>query len=637
MNNSITIKNKPSLETVVRNTHKNTREQARDYFNSRGINNESIDKFLLGILEQRYMIPVFNKDGEVVYVKFRINPADESSEFVAKAMGSKKPMPKYEIYPASAKPILVGEDQLAKSTSVDVLICNGELDRIITIQNGAKMPVVTGGCSAQEFKNEWIDALKNMRNIYICLKSDSDVEELANRISDRIPSASVYKVSLPFDEKGKDLTDYFVEKRGTTEDLFTKYSAFCCGAKPIDPTKFKELTVEDIANVLDSTIKYDFEAKCIIFLAMILTYTESDQLNIMINGDSSSGKSYNVSEVSKLFPEQDVLFYGKTTPNAFYYSVKLRKTDEDGQMYMDLERRIMIFIEQPDTKLQANLRSLLSHDKKRIPFAITNKGKKGENTACEGYMLGFPSTFFCSANMLINEQEQTRCLIISPETTKEKVLAGINTCLDKSRNKKAYDKRIENDEIRNQLIERILYIKGLNIDTINVGDIDYLKNKFMKNRKGIQPKAQREISHFISLVKGMALINAPFRMVDGQLTTTRKDVDEAMKLWEPLSKNISFGVSAQTFDFYKNIILTAYFKKNENNAGPAKSVTYRDIAKEYFSQYGSYPNMENIRKQYVPALEIASLISYSKGSDNDKRMSSIMPLVFFNDDMEEQV
>lgn len=634
MSNSKKIKS--SLETVVRNTHKNTREQARDYFNSRGINDESIDKFLLGILEHRYMIPVFNKDGEAVYVKLRINPADESSESVAKAMGSKKPMPKYEIRPAGAKPILVGEDQLAKSTSVDVLICNGELDRIIAIQEGVKMPVVTGGCSAQEFKDEWIDALKNMRNIYIHLKNDSDVEELANRISDKIPSASIYKISLPFDKTDKDLTDYFVEKRGTAEELFSEYSNFYRGAKPIDPSKFKEMTVEDIANVLDSTIKYDYETKCIIFLAMILTYTESDQLNIMINGDSSSGKSYNVSEVSKLFPEQDVLFYGKTTPNAFYYSVKLRRTDEDGQMYMDLERRIMIFIEQPDTKLQANLRSLLSHDKKRIPFAITNKGKKGENAACEGYMLGFPSTFFCSANMLINEQEQTRCLILSPETTKEKVLAGINTCLDKSRDKKAYDKRIESDEMRNQLIERILYIKGLNIDTINVGDINYVKNKFMGNRKKVQPKAQREISHFLSLVKAMALINAPFRMIDGQLTTTRKDVDEAMKLWKPLSKNISFGVSAQTFDFYKNIILSAYFKKNEGNTGPARSVTYRDVAKEYYNQYGSYPNMENIRKQYVPALETASLISYSKGSDNDKRMSSIMPLVFFNNDMEEQ-
>lgn len=639
---SAKVKRKTRLETTVRNIHKKTRDskEVREYFNGRGISNDSIDKYMLGVGtlggHRGFIIPIFDRGGKVAYVKIRRAPEDESTETIAETLGSKSSIPKYIVYPAKSKLLLVGEDELVKSASSDILICEGELDRIIAIQEGVKMPVVCGGGGAQTFKDEWIDALKNMRNIYICLDRDKAGEDgfkiLSSKIAERIPTASIYKITLPFDDGSHaDLTDYFVQKRGTAEELLTKYSKYHCGAKPINPAKFEELTVKDIAEVLDSTIKYDFIAKSVVFLAMTLTYTESDQLNIMVNGDSSTGKSYVVTEVSKLFPKQDVVPYGKTTPNAFYYSKKFGKTDgETGQMYIDLERRILIFTEQPDPKLQENLRSLLSHDDKRISFAITNKGKRGENAAIEGYILGFPSTFFCSANMRVNEQEQTRCLIISPETTREKVLAGIDACIDKNRNKDAYNRKIREIEKRQLLKERILYIKSLHIDTINIDDSEYLKAKFMECRTAIQPKAQREVSHFISLVKAMALINAPFRLRDGHIIATNRDVDEAMKLWKPLSKSTTFGISPQALNFYQNVLIPAYKAKNKNGLIDVEGITYKEIAAEYYNQIGIYPNMDNIRDQYIPALETASLISRSK-LKKDKRTDCFTPLVFFDD------
>ena len=294
----------------------------------------------------------------------------------------------------------------------------------------------------------------------------------------------------------------------------------------------------------------------------------------------------------------------------------------------------MIFVEQPDTKLQENLRALLSHDDKKIPFAITNKGKKGENTAIEGFMLGFPSTFFCSANMLVDEQEQTRCLIISPEVSREKVFAGLCTCLSKSCNKDAYNAKISSNELRNKLIERILYIKSLHVDSINIGEEDsnYLMAKFLMTHKHYRAKDQRGISHFISLVKAMALLNAPFRTVDGKIIATKKDVDEVMKLWTPLCESEIYGISPQVYEFYKKYILAAYYKKNKERT-IKKGVTYKEIYKEYYILNSCYPNAECVRKQYIPALEIASLISYERDKDNGQQWL-ITPLVFFdnNDD-----
>ncbi|MBQ6130499.1 hypothetical protein IJI72_02320 [Candidatus Saccharibacteria bacterium] len=624
------MKSGVSLETLVRKAHRDARESkdVRDYFNGRGISNSSIDRFMLGLAKfdehYRFSIPVFDRDGKVAYIKLLRTPADDRSEVGAEMLGG-EPISKYMIYPIDADPLLVGEDLLIKSTSSDVLICDDELDRIIAIQEGVKMPVVTGG--GAELRNEWIGSLKNMRNIYLCINDDKIMEELVQRLTKQVPMASVYKISLPCSS----LTDYFAEELGTADELLSKYAEFYGGTKPFNASRFKEMTVEDIADVLDLTIKYDFVSKVVTFLVMLLAYTESDQQNVMFNASSSTGKTYICSEVSKYFPPQDVKVYGKTTPTAFYYSQSLQETDrKTGQPFINLERRILVFTEQPDTQLQENLRALLSHDNKRTPFAITNKGKNGKNTAMEGYILGFPSTFFCSANMRIDEQEQTRCLILSPESTQEKVKAGVDTSIARNSHKNAYNALIEGNEERKRLKERVLHIKGLKVDTIDIDNSDYLKRKFMDGRKALLPKTQREISHFISLVKAMALLNAPFRMIDGKIIATNKDVDEAMKLWTPLNKSMAYGVSPQVFSFYINIILAVY-RANSRSGIQRKGITYSEICKEYYNQTGSYPNVENLRKQYIPALETAALVSCDK-DENDKRQKLIIPLVFFDDE-----
>lgn len=632
-------KNGSSLESIARNAHKLAREDDSGCFSRYGISSDSINNFMLGIKEHdghyRLTIPIFDREGKVAYIRLLRAPDDEAADTIAEVMGKESLIPKFATYPANAEPLLVGEDQLMRSTSSNVLICGNELDRIIAIQERVKMPVVTSGGNIEDLKDEWIGLLRNIRNIYIYDDSGNNgIEKMAQRLTKHIPAASVYIISVPLEDGvHANLTDYFIGEHGTVEELFTKYAKFYCGVEPIDVSQFKELTVGDIAEVLDSTIKHDFVSKVITFLVMLLAYTGSDQQNVMFNADSSSGKTYICLEVSKYFPQQDVLRYGKTTPTAFYYSPSLKEKDaETGQSFINLERRILIFTEQPDTQLQENLRSLLSHDSKRVPFAITNKSG-GKNVAMEGYILGFPSAFFCSANMRIDEQEQTRCLILSPENSPEKIMAGIDASITKNSNNDAYENQIKSDPSRRQLMERILYIKELNVSSIDIDDSDYLKTRFMENQGALRPKAQREISHFISLVKAMALVNAPFRMKGDKLVATNKDVDEAMKLWTPLRESMLHGVSPQILSFYRKYVLAAYRAKNEGVTTKAKGVTYDEIRAEYYRQTGSFPNMENMRKQYIPALKTAALISCNKDED-DKRQIVVTPLVFFEDDID---
>ena len=297
-----------------------------------------------------------------------------------------------------------------------------------------------------------------------------------------------------------------------------------------------------------------------------------------------------------------------------------------------MERRILIFTEQPNTQLLENLRAFLSHDSKRTPFAITNRGKNGKNTATEGYILGFASTFFCTANMRVDEQEQTRSLILSPESTQDKITDAIDISITRGSNKSAYDARLKSNEARKQLMDRIEFIKRLNVGLIDIQDSEYLKARFMEKRRAMQPKTQREIAHFMSLVKGMALINAPFRSVGGKIIASNRDIDEAMKLWNVINESMFFGVSPQVLDIYKTQILPAYYAVN-NGRVKDKDITYDEFTKEYYKNTGSYPNVDMFRKMYIPALQCAALISYEKDED-DKRQKLITPLVFFSRDSE---
>lgn len=641
-------KREPSVEKLAKKFYEKTHEmeEVRDYFNGRGINSDSINKFMLGAWNhggrRGFMIPILNKDGNVAYVKIRRAPEDESVETVAKAMGEKPSIPKYSIYPAGTELLLVGEDQLRNSTSDDVLICEGELDRIIAIQEGVKMPVVTAG-GAQTFKNEWINSLEGRRRIYICLDSDEAGEngfkKLAESIIKCLPLASVYRIALPFEaDSHADLTDYFTQKKGTADELFSKYAKYYGGAKPIDVSKFKEMSVEDIARTLDLTIKFDFTSKVITFLAMLLAYTEDCQINVIFNASSSTGKTYICSEVAKLFPPQDVKSYGKTTPNAFYYNESMMEKDEKtGDSFINLERRILIFSEQPNPQLLENLRAFLSHDNKRTPFLITNK-QGNKNTAKEGYLLGFSTTLFCSANMRLDEQEQTRSLILSPDTSSEKIRKAVEISMEKGSNKKAFNARIDADMGRKQLMDRIRYIKSLRVDTIDIEDRDYLDKRFYESVYAVSPEVQRKVDHFMSLVKAMALLNAPFRRVGDRIVATNKDVDEAMKLWLELNESARYGVAPQLFDIYKKRIVPAYLDFNKDRT-IKRGITFPEYAKYHFKEVGKYPNIDMYKDCYLPTLEGAGLIQYEKSTekDADHRYLLITPLEFFDNESDKKI
>ena len=81
---------------------------------------------------------------------------------------------------------------------------------------------------------------------------------------------------------------------------------------------FSTLTKEELTDILSLSIKEDAFNKVCVFLTMLSTYTDVDQLNVVFSAPSSAGKSFIALEVAKLFP--DVKDFAYCSPTSFYHS-----------------------------------------------------------------------------------------------------------------------------------------------------------------------------------------------------------------------------------------------------------------------------------------------------------------------------
>ena len=391
------------------------------------------------------------------------------------------------------------------------------------------------------------------------------------------------------------------------------------------PNYLAEMSVGELADILSGTIKYDDANKVIVFLGMLTAYTESDQLNICLLGSSSSGKSYIAKEVSKFFPAEDVDDYAGISPTALKYNGAIRD-EETGDYHVDYERKIMIFSEMPHSQLLANMRSLLSHDSKETRFVVTDfKGGKDGNKVLNTIVRGYPAVVFCSASSKLNEQEATRCLLLSPEVSREKIAAGVALAGERMADPEAFNQRIESDPRRELLRQRIRHIKELDIQSVIVPNWRVIQQRFAAETSSAMPRHQRDITHLISLVKAVAMLNARQRLDEHHdIIAEDADIDAAIELWSKINASQMLGISPSVLDFYATYIVPLYLESPvDMETGSKKGVTRKEIILYYNQLNGRTPNDDDLRRNILPTLEANDMIALEK----DGRFQLIIPLV----------
>lgn len=396
--------------------------------------------------------------------------------------------------------------------------------------------------------------------------------------------------------------------------------------------KYSPMGIEDLADTLSLTIKEDKENKVATFLCQLSAFTEDSQFNVLLNAPSSSGKSYIPLEISNLFPKEDLIIIGNVSPSAFFHEQGV--TDKvTNTITIDFARKILILLDMPHTGLLEKLRPFLSHDGKEMVSKITDKDQKGGNRTKTVILRGYPSVIFCSAGFKIDEQELTRFLVLSPESTQEKLAQGINQAIRKEINPEEHARYINSDPKRKLLKERVLDIRNAHIGDIRISSEKLVSDLFYANKKGLRPRHQRDIKRFMSLIKSIALLNHWWReQTQTGIIANEDDVREAFKIWEKISISQEMNLPPYVYTIYKDVFIPLWNEKriaNEKDPyGTYKGigVTRKEITQKYFNTFQSLLDTNKLRVDILRSLETAGLIT-QEYDPSDKRNAIVLPAV----------
>jgi hypothetical protein len=378
--------------------------------------------------------------------------------------------------------------------------------------------------------------------------------------------------------------------------------------------------VKEIANYLEPIIKRDNVAKVVAFLVQFSTYLPDDQLNLIIASLSSTGKSHILLNIAKLFPPEDVLILGYSSPKAFFH--ELGEVDkEKKKIIINLERKNLIFQDQPHPELLAKLRPILSHDKKETEVKITDKSQRGGNLTKTVLIRGFPAVSFATTYLKLDDQEITRALILSPEISQEKIEESIRLSI-KEKVDKEFSKLLEHNEGLQILKERILGFREISKNINQVVFVDFKEDEilnYFKYEKKYAPKDMRNIKKFMTMCECFAGLNYVFDRVSGDtLLVKQEDVIEAVKVWKEIGKYHEIGIMPFALEVYYKVILPLHKE--------GLTLTKKVIMKGIKEKFSASIQLWYLEQQVLPSLESGGFISIEK-NPQDRRQIIVIPLV----------
>jgi hypothetical protein len=378
-------------------------------------------------------------------------------------------------------------------------------------------------------------------------------------------------------------------------------------------------TFDEIGEVLGSTIRHDLPTKLILFSAGILTFTDEDQINILMSGESAGGKSYNALEVARYFPQENILHIATASPTAFFHDTGIWDK-ETKVVRVNLRQKLLIFLDQPHFTLMERLRPLLSHDKRGLLYKITDKSKGGALRTKNVLLEGFPTVVFCAAKFSLDDQERTRVFILSPETGSEKLEESLRLTTARVADREGFKQWIESNPRRRWLKARVAAIRDAKVNQVIVQDQEGVYQRFRESHSRLAPRHQRDLPRILSLIKAHALLNYPNResLQPRTIVANQQDVDAGFWLYNLIAKPNELGLSPQVYEIYESVIKPLLVAND--------GVDRKRVLASYHERYGRSLSEERLRRDILPALEASGLVAQEPDPADKRRMRVVSPV-----------
>jgi len=395
---------------------------------------------------------------------------------------------------------------------------------------------------------------------------------------------------------------------------------------------------------LSRTVRRDVITKNMVFLTALSAYTP-EPINLFLRGESSIGKSYNVVQALKYFPKDDVWLLGGLSPTALIHQHGLlvdkngdlilpsSKPDKDAspeekeawiqkmrdsRYLVELNGKILVFLEAPHFETFNMLRPILSHDAHQISYRFTDKSGKGQLQTQHVVIQGWPATIFCSTQEKYVQDLATRGFTITPEMTQKKYEAA-NVLTGK---KSAYPWMFQQD-FDYMLLEG--YISFLKNHLSEIKAVDPYAIKFAQAFPSRSPRSMRDFKHLTNLIKVSALFHFAQRPLvirkikpettedkeieEHYIMVTRHDYDFIMALWNNIQETTETSAPGHIIKFYHEAVEEAAKEKQE--------FTIEDLTEKWNSASEDKKSSDAIRRWTAFLCSIGYLTS--KPDPNDKR------------------
>jgi len=407
--------------------------------------------------------------------------------------------------------------------------------------------------------------------------------------------------------------------------------------------------------VLGKTVKRDEKAVGLELLHMLSAYAP-EPANIGVEAPTSEGKTYPAVQVATLFPKEDVWMLGGLSPTALAHDYGVL-VDKDGQpieeqldglneevraakdpddkadlkkqmrellrtsrYLVDLEGKILVFLEDPNVETWAKLRPILSHDVEETTYKFTDRQSRGAPLRQVTVVLrGWPvAVYFRAAEKASQfwDQMATRFTTISPEMTPEKYREAIRLiAMRKGLPHAIFENQLDLRErehakaVMRLIKQRLVSLKEAAREKTGAYAPNLFWIPFQKRIGEDFPckvgRHMRDSARFLTVLQMCAAVNVfsrPIMEVDGceHIIVTREDYERAVQLYLTESAETIFtGVPAHIIDFFKKVLIPL---------GAKESFYLRDMVDKYSEVYGKTRSSDTIRQNYLPPLKNVGLI-----------------------------
>ena len=422
--------------------------------------------------------------------------------------------------------------------------------------------------------------------------------------------------------------------------------------------------LDHIVEICSKELKEEDSNTRQILLTLFSSCTDNPQ-NLRILAPSGEGKTYLVTKLASLFPQENIIILGKASPQSLKYNLNSKRVVENGsgnwqdydvaikpleeelektkdkekiqkiknQMrelqdsscdFIDFSNKTIIFVDSQSFEMFESLKPTMSHDQENIKSFSVNKSKSGTMRGQKFLFHGFPAIIYCSAKDEIVKDEtneiNTRFNTISLNASRikyRKMLEFEALCSSLPHSIRQ-EEIISDDEIGELKQEILQIIKQIPDNGEVVNPYTDGLSKLFSDDAGSRTRQFKILNNNTRM---HTLVNAKFRpkIIYNGITipiVTRLDVEESCKLTKETKEIQPYKI--KYFNDHIRKAISDIGKEKQTVGGSIKCLTASEIA-DCITRKGITTDRQRLQETYLKHLVSHGFLEEFVDPDNKSR------------------